>query len=223
VENSKHHLMKQYKNFITFEGIDFCGKTTQVEGLINYLKESGVKVHLVREPGGTIISEKIRQILLDKSHREMHPSTEILLYSAARSQLTHQTIFPLLETEEYVIADRFFDSTTAYQGYGRNLDITFVAALNQFATSNLVPYKTFFIDILPEEAARRRKAAGRKSDRLESEDIRFYHAIREGYQKLAQQLPNRFITIAGNQPVNQIAQEIREQILQIWKLPASGK
>jgi dTMP kinase len=215
--------MKQYKNFITFEGIDFCGKTTQVEGLINYLKESGVKVHLVREPGGTIISEKIRQILLDKSHREMHPSTEILLYSAARSQLTHQTIFPLLETEEYVIADRFFDSTTAYQGYGRNLDITFVAALNQFATSNLVPYKTFFIDILPEEAARRRKAAGRKSDRLESEDIRFYHAIREGYQKLAQQLPNRFITIAGNQPVNQIAQEIREQILQIWKLPASGK
>jgi dTMP kinase len=215
--------MKQYKNFITFEGIDFCGKTTQVEGLINDLKESGIKVHLVREPGGTIISEKIRQILLDKSHREMHPSTEILLYSAARSQLTHQTIFPLLETEEYVIADRFFDSTTAYQGYGRNLDITFVAALNQFATSDLVPYKTFFIDILPEEAARRRKAAGRKSDRLESEDIRFYHAIREGYQKLAQQLPNRFITIAGNQPVNQIAQEIREQILQIWKLPASGK
>jgi dTMP kinase len=215
--------MKQYKNFITFEGIDFCGKTTQVEGLINYLKESGVKVHLVREPGGTIISEKIRQILLDKSHREMHPSTEILLYSAARSQLTHQTIFPLLETEEYVIADRFFDSTTAYQGYGRNLDITFVAALNQFATSNLVPYKTFFIDILPEEAARRRKAAGRKSDRLESEDIRFYHAIREGYQKLAQQLPNRFITIAGNQPVNQIAQEIRGQIVQIWKLPASDK
>jgi dTMP kinase len=215
--------MRQYKIFITFEGIDFSGKTTQIELLMNRLKKFSIKVHLLREPGGTVISEKIRQILLDKSHREMHSHTEILLYSAARSQLTHQTILPLLDAGEYVIADRFFDSTTAYQGYGRNLDITFVEALNQFVTSNLVPYRTFFIDILPEEAAKRRKAAGRKSDRLESENIRFYHTIREGYQILARQLPDRFLTIDGNRSVNQIAEDIWKEVLQIWELPGSGK
>jgi dTMP kinase len=137
--------------------------------------------------------------------------------------LTHQTILPLLDAEEYVIADRYFDSTTAYQGYGRNLDITFVTALNQFATSDLIPYRTFFIDILPEEAANRRKAAGRKSDRLESEHIQFYHAIREGYLELAQQHPERFIVVDGNRPVNQIAEDIWKEVLQIWELLEGSK
>lgn len=212
--------MKQYKNFISFEGIDFSGKTTQIELLIHRLKAVDIQVHLLREPGGAVISEKIRQILLDKSHQEMHPRTEILLYSAARSQLTHQTILPLLESGEYVIADRFFDSTTAYQGYGRDLEISFVELLNRFATSGLSPYKTFFIDITPEEAARRRKAAGRKSDRLESENIRFYQAIRKGYQKLARMFPERFITIPGAQSIEKTAELIWVKIAEIWELPA---
>jgi dTMP kinase len=211
--------MKQYKNFISFEGIDFSGKTTQVERLISRLKESDIQVHLLREPGGTVISEKIRQILLDKSHQEMHPRTEILLYSAARSQLTHQTILPLLESGQYVIADRFFDSTTAYQGYGRNLEISFVESLNRFATSRLLPYKTFFIDITAKEAARRRKAAGRKSDRLESESIRFHQSIRQGYQTLVQMFPERFITISGTQSVEETAKLIWDKIVEIWELP----
>lgn len=210
--------MKQFKNFISFEGIDFSGKTTQVERLINRLKEAGIQVHLLREPGGTVISEKIRQILLDKSHQEMHPRTEILLYSAARSQLTHQTILPLLEAGEYVVADRFFDSTTAYQGYGRNLEISFVESLNRFATSGLMPYKTFFIDITAEEAARRRKAAVRKSDRLESEDIRFHQSIRKAYQTLAQMFPDRFITIPGAQSVEETAELIWKKIVETWEL-----
>ena len=210
--------MKQYKNFISFEGIDFSGKTTQIELLISRLKAADIQVHLLREPGGTVISEKIRQILLDKSHQEMHPRTEILLYSAARSQLTHQTILPLLDSGNHVIADRFFDSTTAYQGYGRNLEIAFVESLNQFATSGLLPYKTFFIDITPEEAAQRRKAAGRTSDRLESENIRFYQDIRKGYQHLARMFPERFITIPGEQSIEKTAGLIWEQVADIWKL-----
>lgn len=210
--------MKQYRNFISFEGIDFSGKTTQVERLMSRLKEVDIQVHLLREPGGTVISEKIRQVLLDKSHQEMHPRTEILLYSAARSQLAHQTILPLLESGEYVIADRFFDSTTAYQGYGRSLEMSFVELLNRFATSGLLPNKTFFIDITPEEAVRRRKAAGRKSDRLESENIHFYQAVRKGYQTLVQMFPDRFITIPGAQPVEETAELIWEKIADIWDL-----
>lgn len=210
--------MKQYQNFISFEGIDFSGKSTQVERLMQRLQEIGFPATLVREPGGTVISEKIRQILLDKTHLEMHPRTEILLYSAARSQLTHQTILPLLESGEYLVVDRFFDSTTAYQGYGRNLDIAFVETLNRFATSGLLPYKTFFIDISAEEALRRRAAAERKSDRLESENIRFYREIREAYQRIANQFPERFITIPGEKTVEKISEIIWGKIAEIWKL-----
>jgi len=210
--------MKQYQNFISFEGIDFSGKSTQVERLMQRLQEIGFPATLVREPGGTVISEKIRRILLDKTHLEMHPRTEILLYSAARSQLTHQTILPLLESGEYLVVDRFFDSTTAYQGYGRNLDIAFVEMLNRFATSGLLPYKTFFIDISAEEALRRRAAAERKSDRLESESIRFYREIREAYQRIAKQFPERFITIPGEKTVEKISEIIWGKIAEIWKL-----
>lgn len=211
--------MKQYKNFISFEGIDFSGKSTQLERLVQRLREINFPFHLVREPGGAVISERIRRILLDKAHGEMHPRTEILLYSAARSQLTHQVILPLLEAGDYVIADRFFDSTTAYQGYGRNLDITLVEILNRFATSGLFPYRTFLIDISPEEALRRRKGAARSSDRLESESIHFYQTIWKAYHTLAQQDPERFILIPGEQPVEAVAAVVWEEVAAIWDLP----
>lgn len=215
--------MKQYKNFISFEGIDFSGKTTQLERLGQRLREINFPFHLVREPGGAVISEKIRRILLDKAHGEMHPRTEILLYSAARSQLTHQVILPLLEAGEYVIADRFFDSTTAYQGYGRSLDIAFVEILNRFATSGLFPYRTFLIDISPGEALRRRKAAGRPGDRLENESLRFYRAIWEAYRTLAAQDPARFIVIPGEQPEEAVAAAVWEKIVEIWDLPVKTR
>lgn len=214
--------MKQYKNFISFEGIDFSGKTTQLEQLAQRLRAINFSFHLLREPGGAAISEKIRAILLDKTYAEIHPRTEILLYSAARSQLTHQIILPLLKAGEYVIVDRFFDSTTAYQGYGRSLDIAFVEILNRFATSGLFPYRTFLIDISPEEALRRRKAAARPSDRLESENLRFYHTIWEAYHTLAAQDPARFIIIPGEQPVETVAAVVWEKIAEIWDLPPSN-
>lgn len=207
-----------FERFISFEGIDFSGKSTQIELLMQKLSGENIRPHLVREPGGTAISEKIRDILLDKSHSEMHPRTEILLYSAARSQLVHQRILPLLEEGQYVIADRFFDSTTAYQGYGRNLDIELVQMLNTFATSGLKPYRTFFLDISPEEAERRRKKQKRERDRLESEGISFYQKIRRGFLEMAQQEPQRFIIINGERPIPEISDEIWKHVRELWSL-----
>lgn len=210
--------MKQYERFISFEGIDFSGKTTQINRLLSRFRERKIEVHVLREPGGTVISENIRRLLLDPTYHMMHPRTEILLYSAARAQLVHEKLIPLLEEDHYVIADRFYDSTTAYQGYGRQLDIEFVNQLNRFATSGLTPYKTFFIDISPEEAYRRHRGAGRGKDRLENEKITFYHTIREAYHRLAEQCPERFILINGEQSEETVSEIIWEHIESIWNL-----
>ncbi len=210
--------MKTHPRFISFEGIDFSGKTTQLNIVREKLDTIGRPTHLVREPGGTVISEKLRPIILDKAHAEMHATTEILLYSAARSQLVHQEIWPMLERGDYVIADRFYDSTTAYQGAGRQLDIDFVARLNRFATSGLTPGRTIFIDISPEESVRRRKLAGRGRDRLESESIAFYHSIREAYLTLCRDNPDRFVVIPGEDSIEDIAVQVWEQIVSFWSL-----
>lgn len=209
--------MKQYKNFISFEGIDFCGKSTQIDLLLKKLEDSGIRAEVLREPGGTSISEKIRDLLLDISHTEMCSQTEILLYSAARAQLVHQAILPGLENGSYIIADRFYDSTTAYQGYGRNLDLSFVNMLNRFATSGLKPFRTFFIDISPVEAEKRRKAARAHTDRMESEDIEFYRKIRRGFLELKKQEPDRVVRIDGERPPAVIADEIWSYVREIWK------
>jgi len=205
-------------HFVSFEGIDFCGKTTQIQLLVERLKSCHVAVEVVREPGGTEISEKIRSILLDKSHRHMTAQAEILLYSAARSQLVFQRIRPLLDQGVHVIADRFFDSTTAYQGFGRGLDIAFVHQLNQFATGGLVPVKTFFIDISPEEAEKRRQRAGVGRDRLESGGLSFYRRVREGYLHIAAAEPDRVVVVPGERPIQHIARDIWHHISMLWDL-----
>ncbi len=211
--------MKLFKNFITFEGIDFSGKSTQTKIIAEKLQALGLNVKLLREPGGAVISEKIREIILDNAHQELHPRTEILLYSAARAQIVHEKILPLLEAGDYLMLDRFYDSTTVYQGYGRKLDIHFVEALNKFATSGLAPYKTFFIDISPEEALRRRKAADRHSDRLDNENAEFYQTVWKAYQNLLHQFPNRYIVIPGDETIENISTFILHKIIEIWKLP----
>lgn len=210
--------MDKFKTFISFEGIDFCGKSTQIELLIARLKNLKLKIKVLREPGGTFISEKIREILLDTTHMEMYPNTELLLYSAARSQLVHQTILDELKKGTYIIADRFFDSTTAYQGYGRNIDIDFVNKLNHFATSGVTPYKTFFIDISPTEAEKRSHAYSQKKDRMESENIEFYQKIRNGFLKLEATNPERIIRINGELPPEEIAKNIWEVISTFWPI-----
>ena len=210
--------MKVFKNFISFEGIDFCGKSTQIKLLLKKLKIFNIKIRAFREPGGSAISEKIRDVLLDKSNNEMSPQAEILLYSAARTQLVHEKIIPELIIGTYIIVDRFYDSTTAYQGYGRKLDLSFVNSLNLFATSELKPYKTFFIDISPEEAEKRRKAAMFETDRIENEGVEFYKKIRNGFLELAKKEPERFISIDGDKSPDIIAGILWEIVIEIWDL-----
>ncbi|MEJ2633952.1 MAG: dTMP kinase [Calditrichia bacterium] len=210
--------MERHKNFISFEGIDFSGKSTQIQLLLEKLNQYGIAPILLREPGGTVISEKIRDILLSPVHREMTEKTEILLYSAARAQLVHQEMIPLLKQGKYIIADRFYDSTTAYQGYGRGLDLEVVRTLNRFATSGLTPYRTFYIDILPEEAAKRKSSRGGEQDRLESGGLDFFERIREGFLNLCNKEPQRFIRIDGNRNRMEIAEIIWQEIMKIWSI-----
>ncbi len=143
--------------FITFEGLDFCGKSTQVKLIKKYFEDSGKEVELIREPGGVQISEKIRNILLDNKNSEMFSETELLLFSASRAQLVREKIIPYLKSGKVVISDRFLDSSIAYQGFGRGLNKEFVIELQKFAIGEAVPDITFFIDIPIAEVMKRKK------------------------------------------------------------------
>ena len=198
--------------FITFEGIDFCGKSTQVELLKNFLISHNKNVHLIREPGGTEISEKIREILLDKKNNEMVMETEIFLFSASRAQLVKEVIRPYLQKGYYVISDRFHDSSTAYQGYGRGLPVDTIMKINNLAIGDTVPDVTFFIDI-PNEVAVERKAKKTHLDldRIEVSDNLFFERVREGYLYLAEK-EKRFRIIDGTQSIKKINEQIINEI-----------
>jgi len=198
---------------ITFEGIDGSGKTTQINELIHRLDQRNIKYQLFREPGGTRIGEKIRDILLDKDHSNMLPITELLLYSASRYQLTMRSIIPALNTGKVVICDRFYDSTTAYQGYGRGIDLEFIKRLNAVATRSLIPDKTFIIDISLEE--RLQRLGKINLDRLEQEAITFHKKVREGFIAIAREEPERMILINGNRPAEEISKEIWNHVKSI--------
>jgi dTMP kinase len=195
--------------FITFEGIDGSGKSTQAKLLLDYLNENGKTAILVREPGGTRISEEIRQVLLSTDRRELTHRTEALLMTASRAQLTDETIIPNLDAGKNVIADRYIDSTVAYQGGGRGIEIAWLHQLNQFATDRLLPNITFFVDILPEEAARRKHT---ESDRIEEGGMNLQNRVREVYMSLAEKEPNRIIVMNGYESTDEIHQKIIEEI-----------
>ncbi|MBV6513253.1 MAG: Thymidylate kinase [Ignavibacteriaceae bacterium] len=183
--------------FITFEGIDFSGKSTQIQLLKEHLTAKGRDVLVIREPGGGEIEEKIRTILLDKKNLEMTSETEILLFSASRAQLVRKTILPSLERGTIVISDRFHDSTTAYQGYGRQLPLEMVKKISEFAIQEAVPDITFFIDIPVEEARKRKLAHGQESlDRIENMNDDFYSRVRNGYLEIAKS-ESRFRVVNG--------------------------
>ncbi|MFQ5627402.1 MAG: dTMP kinase [bacterium] len=194
--------------FLTFEGIDFCGKSTQAKRLVTRLESMSVPVVVVREPGGTHISEAVREILLDNKHQQMDARTELLLYTAARAQIVAEKIFPALEASQVVICDRFIDSTTAYQGYGRLLDLDFVHAVNRFATKNVKLSCTIFLDIPVEIAEARRKEYSLIKDRLEDETIPFHQRVRDGYLQIAQNEPERFCVVNGEGSIEQVAQRV---------------
>lgn len=198
--------------FITFEGIDLCGKSTQAKLLYDYLIKSKRKVILVREPGGTLISEKIRNILLDKENSKMKYITEFLLFSASRHQLTEEIIKPLLKKNYIVICDRYYDSSTAYQGYGGKIDLKIINQINKIATNNLVPDLSFLIDINYEENIRRRKLSGKSHDRIEQKEKNYYKKVITGYRTISKLNKKRFRLIDGKKDIETIHNEIKKFI-----------
>ena len=195
-------------HFISFEGIDFSGKSTQIALLKDFLNSRGQNVYVLREPGGTRLSEQIRDILLDNSHSNMTPIAEIFLYSAARNQLLEERILPLLEQVFVILADRYVDSTTAYQGYGRQLNLEDVEHINQAATRGILPGITFYLEVSPTVAAERLKKSNKPADRLEGQGIDFYTRVFEGYKELCNKYRTRLYKIDGMQPKERVHQEI---------------
>ena len=198
--------------FITFEGIDFCGKSTQIDLLKSYLLKNNKKVQVIREPGGTEISEKIRTMLLDKENSKMLMETEFLLFSASRSQLVREKIRPYLDEGIYVISDRFHDSSTAYQGYGRGISIEVILSIHKLAIGNTIPDVTFFLDIPVEVAEQRRQEKlNEHLDRIEISDMDFFSRVRNGYLELAKN-ENRFRILNGTDSVENIQEKIINEI-----------
>ena len=196
--------------FITFEGIDFCGKTTQAKKLASYLREKGYDVVLIREPGGERISEKIRKILLSEKNAEITSMTELLLYIASRAQLTQRVILPSLKEKKIVICDRYSDSSLAYQGYGRGLNISWVEFLNKISTSGLAPHLTILVDV-PVNMGLKRKSKKSK-DRIETEKKNFYQKVRKGYLESAKKRKKRYVVIDGRKGIEQTWQKVKSAI-----------
>ena len=187
--------------FITFEGIDGCGKSTQVKKLVEFFNKTKKTAIFVREPGGTQISEEIREILLNRHLEDISDRTEALLMTGSRSQLTHEIIIPNLNKGLHVLADRYSDSTLAYQGGGRQIDIEWLIRLNQFATYNIEPNVTFYIDVLPEEALKRKN---QEKDRIEMAGIELQSRVRNTYLELAKRFQSRYIIIDGHDSIDNI-------------------
>lgn len=189
---------------ITFEGIDGSGKSTQIELLKDYFLSKNKEVVTLREPGGTHLAEKIRELLLSDKN-DINPVSELLLFEAARADLTQKEIVPALESRKIVILDRYYDSTTAYQGYGRGLDFNLVKMINKFATFSIVPDITFYLRISYELSLERRKAA---SDRMEQAVDDFFHRLIEGFDQIALENPDRVKVIDASQSIDTIFQAI---------------
>lgn len=199
--------------FVTFEGPEGGGKTTQIRLLAEWLVERGSDVVMTREPGGTRIGDAIRAVLLDPAHVEMQAEAEILLFSAARAQLVGQVIRPQLERGGVVLSDRFADSTFAYQGYGRRLDLDALRMITTFATGGLTPALTICLD-LPVAEGLRRKQGGNlvEWNRMEREEREFHERVRAGYLALASATSERWLVVDAMQPVEQVQGVIRARV-----------
>lgn len=201
--------------FITFEGLDGSGKTTQTQQTAAWLREQGYEVLLTREPGGTAIGDQIRAILHSLDNTAMTPGAELLLYNASRAQLVSEVLRPHLESGGVVICDRFYDSTLAYQGYGHNLDLSMLRSVIAVATGGLRPDLTLYLDITPEDGLQRRRQAslfGEEWTRMDDMELAFHQRVYAGYQQLMQAEPERWVRIEASQPVEQVTQAIQQAL-----------
>lgn len=197
--------------FISFEGIEGTGKTTQARLLAGYLSHRGYNTVLTEEPGGTSIGIRIREVLLEIEHTEMHNLTELLLYNASRCQHIHERILPSIGAGKVVITDRFSDSTFAYQGYGRGIDLNLIETLDRIVTGGLKPDLTLLLDIDVETGLRRNRGAN-KVDRIELEDIDFHNRVRAGYLELARREPQRIKVINASGEIEEVQSKIVEEV-----------
>lgn len=204
--------------FITFEGVEGCGKTTQIKMLSELLSTRGIHTHLTREPGGCPIADKIRAILLDAENRALAPLSELMLYAAARAQHVSEVIIPALSSGRVVLCDRFCDATTAYQSFGRGIDRGVIDTLNNHACQGVSPDLTVLFDCDPAiglDRARRRieASSGPREERFELEALAFHHRVRAGYLQLAAENPDRFLIMNGAESIDDIFSALSTQIL----------
>jgi dTMP kinase len=201
--------------FISMCGVEGAGKTTQIQNLASYLKQKGKEVVVTREPGGTQIGKRIRRILLDPKSRNLDPKAELFLYAADRVQHIQELILPSLKQNKIVITDRFVDSTTVYQGFGRGLNMDLVEKINTMVLNGLKPDITFLLDLDPKEGLRRTQKQLHKGERMntesrfEMENLRFHEKIRQGFLILAKKEPDRFFIVDASKP----EAKVRDQIL----------
>lgn len=205
--------------FVTFEGPDGCGKTTQITLLAETLRQQGYRVCHTREPGGTDIGKQIRQVLHDRANDEMVPTAELLLYAADRAQHVEQIMRPALQRQEIVLSDRYFDSTLAYQGYGHGLDLVVLRKVTEIAISGLVPDLTFYLDIDPETGLRRRQQdSNAEWNRLDAFALDFHERVRAGYAELiAEDQTKRWVQIDANGSPEAVQGELLKAITQRLK------
>nr|WP_251127126.1 MULTISPECIES: dTMP kinase [unclassified Exiguobacterium] len=199
--------------FITVEGPDGSGKSTQLQLLVESLKQKGYDIVVTREPGGTTVGNQIREVLLSPDHHEMTPRVEMMLYAASRAQNVEQVIRPALERGAIVLCDRFIDASIAYQGYGLQYDLDQIQSLNEWATNGLTPDLTFLFDLSPERASARMKDRG-QLDRIESRDQAFHERVYEGFQTLLKQYPERIIRIDADQSIECIQDEVLDYTIE---------
>jgi dTMP kinase len=204
--------------FITFEGIEGCGKTTQIKLLAQRLEKLGYQVTVTREPGGSPVADKIRNILLDSDNGAMVPMTELLLYAAARAQHVSEVVAPALQSGRLVLCDRFTDATIAYQGCGRGLDRKVIDELNRLATAGVGPDITLLLDCPAETGLERafsriNGSSGAREERFELESLQFHRRVRKGYLDLAGDEPERFIIIDADRNIVEIEDEIADALL----------
>lgn len=203
--------------FITFEGLDGSGKTTQIELLNSFLKQSGFDVVVTREPGGTDIGNKIRKILLDSKNIQMSYRAETLLFLASRAELVSKVIQPSLNQGKIVICDRFFDSTIAYQGIARQLGAEKILDMSLWATENIIPDLTFLLSIDVWKCENRIKNGKKKKDRIEKEEIDFKSKIQEGYMQLAGKNKERFVIVDGCLDIESVFALVKSNTLRVLK------